>query len=181
VIFSCCCCCCCPWKWTHLISVNFAYGLIFFLYIFLLNNLVFYFFLVLSNRPVWCYNEHILLHIESLTTTHPGFGCPLLALYARTNATLKTTNHPKFILIKIVFFFSVMNVYIRRMNNRRKLILNTIISSLLSREQPTMSQIGLEDKQIGSRLCHRWLLHLSESKQTWQTYYVVFFLFFLCK
>jgi len=43
---------------------------------------------------------HILLHIESLTTTRPGvlffFGCPLLAyFYADEDALLKTTNPPK--------------------------------------------------------------------------------------
>lgn len=160
------CCRGCPWKWTHLISVNLAYEWRLFLYVFLLSNLVFYFSCTIKSTGLMLQRTYIAAHRESNYDSSRLWlptSCTLCAheRYPENDEPPKIySNRKRFLLLCNVCVCAYM--YIRRMNNRRKLIWYTIIASLLSREQPTISQIGLEDKQIGSRLGHRWLLHLSE-------------------
>ena len=92
----------CPWKWTHLNSVNFSYGLIF-----IPINLVF-FFLVLSTD--WIYKEHILLHMESLTTTRPGVWLPTSCMLCAHERFPENDEPPKIYSKRNIFFcFSVIS------------------------------------------------------------------------
>jgi hypothetical protein len=119
----CCCCCCCAVLENERIqnSVNLAYGLIF---LFWLIQYLFF----LCYPPIWCYNEHILLHIESLTTTRLGVWLPTSCTVMRARTLpWKRRIHPKHILFEIFFFcFSVIS---HEWMERRNLVVDVVISS----------------------------------------------------